>query len=716
MAEYLDLVDDTIKKFISKLSYILNPDIEGDNSTNPNIQDTDGIHKIPTEENNLIKEDLKSQAPTLLEQIPAKSIIDTKDTLIADDGSFISVSTKTKNIAIGPNLQTSPTEVDVAIFAENGQNLVIDAITYLCYSIFSGEFLNLDNPELEIEKLIKKLEEILSITDETEAVNDQVIKFIIPLTHCLTSYKSFHVFFAANFTKDRIEDFFHIEDEIVDQLNLLIPKIRDFVNLFLLLLAITREDLQINSDISDLKRLAALSHQLEKLSHVHKSIALALDTKLNFLIYKWNQRYKRKNPEGDIQFRVGNKLKSSSDTSKKITKLKDWQEKIHFHYDFCTDKNRYKKYIHDIVLKKRKSLVKLSFLEIHSLIKFYKDIVPSEEDLKEILDHLLLFDKSKNKYDQYCIEIIRNYAINNYFSLITETKKLNLEAYRDIYHKCKAKLNHFSNNYFLQKKYLEYVLDKIDKEFEKSSSDTIIKTYEDYSKVINDECNQILDEYWNNKEWSKVHNNYIFILPSAESFVDLSELDQDLPKVLFFTSFVLPDYKDTIEHDYSKIRQKFREVKSLSNVIKNLKTDLKDLAHLNKEFDKKDLKSIEIISLFTAIITFVLSSIPAFKFVETVHQASLFMLALAASLGLFIIVIFGFTRGFGEIYSSFRNKMIAFVITFIFIVTAYSLVNFENRSVDALIKKRIKSKLEFEATDSLLKHTVDETKIKTSRQ
>ncbi|GGH14715.1 hypothetical protein FAZ19_07225 [Sphingobacterium alkalisoli] len=592
----------------------------------------------------------------------------------------------------------------LGIFSSYSETSIRDVVKILSYSLLSGEFLTIEKFEEKITLLIQQTQQLITEAEDSIHITAALLNFTNSIIYCLDEYRRFLQYLFANFSKNRSEDYFQIEDESIDTIPDLPDELQNVIRLFKLVLKVSRKDLLINSDPSELRNLALLAHQVEKLKNVQQSVAFALEIKLEFLIHKWDQRYKRKNPESSIKYRIGNTEKSLNGLKNNISKIEEWNNKIYYHYDFCTDSNKYGYYIHDALIKKRKGYSNLSLLELHGLIKFYKDFSKSESELKSIVEYLLDTDFSdRHNYDQYCIEIIRNYAINNYFSLISENKSHNLDKYQEIYLDCKSKLNHLSNNYFLQMKYLEYVLERIDDEYSKSLKENLISVNKKYARKIGEECSSILDEYYVKKEWAKSHDNYIVILPYEESLVDVSSIDKDLPKILFFTSFVLPDYKDSIDFNYSKIRQKFREVKALTSVVHSLKGDLQKLEELNKEFDKKDLKSIEIISLFTAIITFVLSSIPAFKFVETVYQASLFMLSMAASLGIFILLIFSFTRGFSNFFSKQRNWLVFLVIVFLFIVTSFSLISFENKSVNGILEKSVPNRIEKNSIDSLKK-------------
>ena len=701
-SSYLDEVSNIVTRYSSTIYDTISQleSLESQNYSVPSelIEVEQSVDLIENNENLPVVNQLPiAQPQTEVQQLSIS------DSIFSDpiSDSSTSSSERDQNNYLGNDHQQSETDI-LAIFGSNSEASIRDAVKTLSYSLLSGEFLKIKDFERKIHQLIQQIQQLITQDDDSSGVTSELLKFTTSLIYCLDEYRRFLQYLFINFSKDRSEEYFQIEDESIDTIQDHPDGLQNVIRLFILALKVSRKDLLINSDPSELRNLAILSYQVDKLKNVQQSVARALEVKLEFLIHKWDQRYKKKSPESSLKYRIGDIEKSLNGFNQDIPTIKDWNKKIYYHYDFCKESNKYRQYIQNTLTKKTKGYSKLSFFELHGLVKYYKDFSKSETELKAIVDHLLNTDYSDyHTYDQYCVEIIRNYGINNYFSLISDNKSLALEKYQEIYLDCKSKLNHLSNNYFLQMKYLNYVLDRIDEEYAKASKEDLITINEKYHKKVSEECTQILDEYYVKKEWAKVHDNYIVILPYEESLVDLSNIDKDLPPVLFFTSFVLPDYKDSIDFDYSKTRQKYREVKSLTNVVHSLKGDLKKLETLNNDFERKDLKSIEIISLFTAVITFVLSSIPAFKFVETVQQASLFMLSMAASLGIFILLIFSFTRGFSDFFSKQRNWIVFIVIIFLFIVTAFSLISFENKSVNGIIKKSIENEIEKSKLDSL---------------
>ncbi|WP_400261929.1 hypothetical protein ACFX5U_20470 [Sphingobacterium sp. SG20118] len=725
METYIDKVTNKVTEYQAKLTKALTDiGLDSEAAMEEENSSTDGAESTNSSSTNREEKQLEdnSHAPDnqkLVDQLDQSDDFFTlmlyNETISNENTIFDSTTeTGTAEVISNPIPQSTQNSADIlGAFSSFSDSSIREIIKLLSYSLLSGEFLSIKFLSIKavdekLSTLIKQIQELVTIVQLSPELSKEWLSFSDAIVYCLEEYQKFVNYLVANFTKNRSDDYFIIEDESIDAIPHLSDDLQNVIRIFTLTLKVSRKDLLINSDRSELQSLTLLKKQVDKLSSIQKTVAHALDIKLKFLIHKWGQRYKCENQNSSVRYRIDNTEESLDHFNIKIPTLKDWNDKIHHHYDFCKDKKQYTHYIHDILDEKRKGYdkINLSLLKLHGLIKYYKDFSKSEPELKKIVDYLLQKDYSEeHDYDQYCIEIFRNYAINNYFSLVSENKTLELDEYQKIYQDCKSKLNHLSENYFLEKKYLDYVLEKIDAEFAQSSKEDKISLHEKYVNKVDQECSQILKEYYEKKEWAKTHDNYIVILPYEESLVDISsEKYPDLPKILFFTSFVLPYYKDSIDYHYSETRQRFREVKSLTSVVGSLKSDLQKLENLNKDFDRKDLKSIETITLFTAVITFILSSIPAFKFVETVQQAALFMLSMSASLGIFILLIFSFTRGLSKFLTKPRSWLGALIIILIFTViffvlkvTSGSLIDFEKTTKKDTINSSIQNQNELDS-------------------
>jgi hypothetical protein len=381
-----------------------------------------------------------------------------------------------------------------------------------------------------------------------------------------------------------------------------------------------------------------------------ESINKTIKLKLNFLKHKWKARKQQENPQS-IHFSIDGNMQVVEEYSPENKKLLDWVKLINSHYELYISNWKYETELRVKTFRKN-PLNSLTYLQLHQLIKYYKDVKQDYYQLTEIAKFLKRKDSSSERlfYDKYAVEVVANYANNNQFSLFLE----NSTDVKEIkHHFLSAKENKKGemNNFFLDYKYLNAIVSVLHQKLDEEDNLTFLKNYE---KLIIDECSKMIEQYYNSKEWSKTNNNYIFMLPFQECQVEIPELDiDDLPSIFIASSFILPAVNNHIERQYEDVKQKFRSLLFQINSIKRIKKDLEQIQDLKQELDKRDFKSIEIISIFTAIITFVLSSIPAYKFVDNVSEAILFMITLACALGLFVLLILLATKGFFKQWATY---------------------------------------------------------------
>lgn len=594
----------------------------------------------------------------------------------------------------------------------------------ICKIYLEGDFLDFEEEKYNL--LIDRLDNYpVSIDTGSQdnfqlILSDNVWDFVNGLKEALQSLKNFSIHISKSFSLSKNDNFFYIdtkfnlsEDYYRKYTN---KKFASYLDLQNLILRLSTFDFFLNDEFKEIKYLVYLENELKKFENETSNIYICALAKLNFLKNKWFLRKQeqviQKNKQiNEVEYRIDNEIFTLE--VKRNELYNNWLEKIYYHYDINKDREEIHTKIVNPILHKK--LHKLTFYELHSLIKYYKDVKFNLNKLKEILDYILEFESKEyhryndfSSYDKYCFQIIKNYTINNYFSAYSENIN-DLKEYINEYKFCKYSLNNIVDNYFLDYKFLDKALDYIIYRLNKNSkSESDYKEIEEFCDIINTDFKNVIDKYYDKKEWAKINSNFIFIMPKNESILKVNNDDsaenQIISKIFVATSFILPfDYNES-DKNYSSVRQKFREVKSLAGVLLNLKKDLNKIEELNKEFDRKDLKSIEIISLFTAIITFVLSSIPAFKFINSISEALLFMMSLAGALGIFILLIFWHTRKITSDKSKYSTTIPIIVIILLLTISCLTMIFINKRTdIDNLIMRDIDNKKERIELDSIKK-------------
>lgn len=601
--------------------------------------------------------------------------------------------TETPEIELTEEATVIIPEAELEILILRQRNTLINVFKLLNYSLLSGEYIgNLDIKE-DIEQVIEKLSSTFNLTNDFEEEAQTVIfELNSTISIAIGIYKFFISDIENKYSDNRIDFLFSFDKQTEKniQKSNLSNTSKNLIDYFTNHVSLSRNDHFPSSEDNRAEALFTIENSIDNSDILEfEKLSKLLKLKLDFLKHKWKARKQQENPSS-IYYSIDGSSTILAEYSSDNAKLNEWGEVINFHYEL---NNQWKFQIQEKVKRfKNKPLGELNYLQIHQLIKYYKDVKKSYSKLVEI-SSFLLGRVNDNNFNSYCLSIFTNYSLNNQFSLFVE-KEENIPLIKEEYQNIKDKKRGEINNFFLEFKYLNSIIDILLKKIEEDNNVEFIKKYE---KTVTDECKGILGNYYQNKEWAKRNHNYIFQLPFDECLVPIDKID-DLENIFIASSFILPPVNDIIESHYSEIRQKYKSITLYVDIIKRLKKDLEKIEDLNKAFDKRDFKSIEIISIFTAIITFILSSIPAYKFIESVWDSLLFMLSLASALGIFVMLILFSTRGFKDNY---RGVFYLIVLCVIAVVGYNSLVNFEKKegsiskkekqSIDSIVNTRVDS-------------------------
>ncbi|OBX21546.1 hypothetical protein [Bizionia sp. APA-3] len=201
-------------------------------------------------------------------------------------------------------------------------------------------------------------------------------------------------------------------------------------------------------------------------------------------------------------------------------------------------------------------------------------------------------------------------------------------------------------------------------------------------------------------KWSKNNHNLLFQLPYEECLINsnIDELD-----IFYASSIILPLPHEESENNYEEISEKLKGLKQLILSVAALNKEFTTIKELQSEIKTNQVKTLETIGVFTAIMAFILASIPSFSFVNEFYQALLFTGIIGSCLLIMVSTIFLFTRGFKKI----QSWLLIVLSIALFSFTLYSL----NRSIDMVeisikqdFSKKINSlKVEQVKVDSLIK-------------
>lgn len=586
-------------------------------------------------------------------------------------------------------IEISVSEIEEELFIQSVDISVIEIIKYLSYSLLSGEYIYIEDITDSLVNIENSVKDFPNKSNTLSSkLQAKIYEFSSSVNMSIEAYIIFIRDISNNYSNDRLDFLFSHNNQIekiIKESNLS-NKIDRVTDYFFYLISLSRIDHFPSNENNFISYLIDVEKKIRNLDlQEYSTITKNIFTKINFLKHKWKSRKFNENPTSTIYEEDG-MIKYIEDF-KEINnpKLKEWADIIETQYELMS---RDWKYILETRIKNYKSeidLNKLKVLEIHQLIKYYKDVKPNLVRLSQIKKHLLeRTELISGEYDKYVSVVSYNYSLNNYFSLFISNEK-EFKNVNDEYLKIKDRTKGNLNNFFLEFKYLEYVTKYL---LTRINDDDKIKYIENFEEIIENHCKLEVESYFNKKEWSKSNHNYIFILPFEECLVPTSELDE-LEHVFYASSFVLPPSVEKMEKDYIEIKKDFEKINLYINTGRYFKKEIEKIEALNNELDKKDFKSIEIISVFTAIITFVLSSIPAYRFINSVEESLLFMLSLASALAIFITLIFFSTR---DLYMKWKSYIPVFLITATFVYGYNTLIHSEKQEL--ILNKGISKKID----------------------
>lgn len=423
-------------------------------------------------------------------------------------------------------------------------------------------------------------------------------------------------------------------------------------------------------------------------SEIHTS----LEAKVNYLIYKWYLRTAQQEKNLDYTI-ILNTQRRQLDTNV----FGEWIDKMLNHYqisgeDWITyfhQKNKLSPYISANI---RTTASNLDFLKIHDSIKYYKDVAHDDEMLKKIFNDLDYRIKSLNnisELEKLSYYLLLNYAINNYFSglcdklyknfnILTETNdkkiieksKLIINQLFDKYDMLCSKLKGGTNNFFLDYKVSFFSIKILNEAYEVCSDKNFF--IEEFNYDINSKINQILENFKKKKKWSLLNNNYIFKLDYAGSILNHNNLN-----VYYASSFTLAKVDDDIESRFEEVYNWYRDLK----LRFTFKYEIETIHSLSQEFKKDNKRIIEVVTVFTAIISFIVGSIGAYSFLKTFEQAIIFLLCYGTAISIFIFLMFIVTNKIFSYKNLFNRRGIyQIVFNMILIGGIYTFLYFLIRS------------------------------------
>ena len=386
-------------------------------------------------------------------------------------------------------------------------------------------------------------------------------------------------------------------------------------------------------------------------------------------------------------------------------KWKDWVTYIENHHYKEDEKYLFVEKIKESYIKiEDKGLKNFTCQDIYSYIKYHKEIDKKIDKLDEIISFL---DKGRfrttDNYDKNIRTIIYNYARNNRFSLFTETCD-NREELKEEYDKIDNKDN---RNYFLQYKFIDKSIELLNAELNEKNENITIEQVEEIEKYLED-IEPEYKTYKTNIEWILEHIYFIYRVSFKECIID---------DIFIYSSFLLPLDNRKSKDRFEKITDDFRELKSqlpLFRKMAEFKGDVskvkEDLFQFDEKIEKHDTKTIELMGLFSAIIAFVMGSIPTFQYLKNIFDVGIFFIVFATSLISFLLVLLLITRK-TRINKRFWYQLIRIVVFYIAMIVFTTYLSNKKDTTQTIQLQTEKTIIEEKITSNKIVDTLKQSKI-----
>ena len=576
---------------------------------------------------------------------------------------------------------------------DNAQNI----ISFLFDSVLKGEYLNKD-----IDKQLEWIRNNLTYTEQLEneiLPNKDKYKAILLLLNSLKT-KTNEIQNIINYYLLFSEDIKIIINNPEKDEIFILSKSKyqsnndsEVLKLFTLNLLLCFSDILFTEKQDCYQDITFIKRNLPKEDDDASNLGLGsqvkrMNKKASFLLFKWCKRAEL----SGFSMLKENKIKEYKDDVNNFgDKWKDWVTYIENHYYKEEEKSLFVKKLKEAYLKiEDKEFKDFTCQDIHLYIKYHKDINKNTSKLDKIISYLKDWKKKgTDDYEKNIRNIIYNYALNNRFSLFTKTCKSREKLYEE-YEEIEEKDN---KNYFLQYKLIDKSIELLKAKLNEKNNTITIEQIEEIENYL-DKIEPDYKTYKTNIEWILEHIYFIYRVSFKECIID---------DIFIYSSFLLPLGNRKSKEDYERINDDFR-------VLKSQIDPLKRIVQFDEKIEKRDTKTIELMGLFSAIIAFVMGSIPTFQYMKNIYDVGIFFVAFATSLISFLLVLLLITRK-TRINRRFWYQLILIVIFYIAMIVFTTYLSNKKDTTQTIQLQTEKTIIEEKITSNKTVDTLKQSKI-----
>ncbi len=266
------------------------------------------------------------------------------------------------------------------------------------------------------------------------------------------------------------------------------------------------------------------------------------------------------------------------------------------------------------------------------LMRYYSKVTKSQNQVDNLLSHYEDFYKKKNKtpllpFDKYALKTIKNYMYNCKLSLLISDKNCTYEAVIQLLNDIiNVQVETLIQNFYPYKKAITFLLTHI-KECIKKGND--IQDIESKKAYLDTLIPKLEESY----KWCKDYQFYPFQLMKSDCTMPIKELNI----ILFSPSTFSRPIK------YDELLDQINDCKADSTALDieiQMYKERQNLLDIKKEINANRKTYIEILGIFSGIITFLFGSIQLFGRADISYTQSLTnILSLGLVLCIFIALI-----------------------------------------------------------------------------
>jgi hypothetical protein len=516
-----------------------------------------------------------------------------------------------------------------------------DAFEKLNLSVISGEYISSDVVESldEIESFVNTIPDFFSSnkTSNQDFQIDNLIdgNLIRPILQALKLYKGL-LNIVNRILDDKpgkiLFDTFHsVDNKSVKS---------DYLDLFEKNIKLAEADHKLQLSNEQLTELILISEEFKSQTQFKKYYYFEiLIDKCNYLILKLHNRFEKDENNYLYSFNFQDKAVGEEEIPVGIFEtFKTTSDNHYLSYHpksvYCV--NRLKD------IDKKYGSDNITLTDYHFQIRRYKEVTGVEVQINNLIEefkgkYVKVKKVNKRRFNRRAYDISYNYILNNKLSFLINSNASS-EKISDTLSEIEA-LQHDTGvpNYFPYFKYCKYIIGKLDSLFK--SPDNHLTEIKDLISTLDSYLKKAFEKIDDCKE----QNFVAYQLPFEECLIPYSH-GGNIISVFLSSSFYLPINYDKAKLSLDDLHNQRTKYHILFETHKVIEEEKEEILEIKADLDKKDNRSIEILSIFAAIVLFASGNIQIWKKEMPLRDALLFMLTFTYSLTVFVSLLWLITR------------------------------------------------------------------------